>query len=238
MSAYVAKTEVFEGPLHLLLELVSERKLFINEVSLAQVTDDFIAYIEKQQDFPLSESAEFILVASTLMLVKSRSLLPSLPLTIEEQICIHELENRLAIYAKIKELSQNLKMLFGKRIIFEKEAKRIERVVFAPDDKTTREELSTALERVIATLPKLEQLPKVVVKKVISLEQMIERLVERISKASSLNFKDLHRSKDKVSIIVGFLAVLELVKRGVIKAEQEGSNIQIESQEISTPTYA
>ena len=243
---YIAKTQVFEGPLELLLELVSARKLFINDVSLAQVTDDFIRYIEAHEQFPLSESAEFILVASTLMLIKSRSLLPQLPLTTEEEQNIHDLENRLIEYAKVKELAQKLKEIYGRQVIFEKEGRKNQLVVFAPDSKTNVTDLSLALSQLIMTLPKAEALPKVVVKKVISLEEMITRLSERISKASRMSFKDLHGVKgaisheNKISIIVGFLAMLELVKRGAIRATQEAhdSEIEIERESLNTPTYA
>ena len=84
------------------------------------------------------------------------------------------------------------------------------------------------------------------VKKVISLEEMIERLAERISKASKLSFKDFQGEKGelthekKVSIIVGFLAMLELVKRGAIRVTQENpvGDIEIESEVVSTPHYA
>ncbi len=82
---YKVKTHVFEGPLDLLLDLVEKRKLFVNDVSLAEVTDDFIKYIETHEEFPIGESAEFIVIASTLMLVKSRSLLPMLALTEDEE---------------------------------------------------------------------------------------------------------------------------------------------------------
>ena len=71
-GSYTVKTAVFEGPLDLLLELVTKRKLFVNDVSLSQVTDDFISYIDKHEEFPIGESAEFIVIASTLMLIKSR----------------------------------------------------------------------------------------------------------------------------------------------------------------------
>ncbi len=238
-GSFAVKTHVFEGPLDLLLDLVSKRKLFINDVSLAQVTDDFIRYIEEQEDFPISESAEFILVASTLMLIKSRSLLPMLELTQEEEESIHDLENRLEIYARVKELAGELRAIFGKQIIFEKEPRRNEVIIFSPDSKTDKENLLLSLERVIDSLPKKEFLPKVVVKKVISLEEMIEKLAERISKAGKLSFKDF-KHKDKVSTIVGFLAMLELVKRGAIRVSQEGhgSNIEIESEGVTTPTYA
>lgn len=244
-SSFSVKTAVFEGPLDLLLDLVTKRKLFVNDVSLSQVTDDFIRYIDEHDEFPLSESAEFILVASTLMLIKSRSLLPTLELTQEEEESIQDLESRLQIYARVKELSVGIKQLFGKNIIFEKEPRKNEVVIFAPDSKTDKENLLLSLQRVLDSLPKKDVLPKVLVKKVISLEEMIERLAERISKATKLSFKDFHGHKGdltrekKVSVIVGFLAMLELVKRGAIKVSQEGGGeIEIESETVGTPNYA
>jgi chromatin segregation and condensation protein Rec8/ScpA/Scc1 (kleisin family) len=134
---YSVKTPVFEGPLDLLLDLIEKRKLFVSDVSLSQVTDDFIAYIESHEEFPISESAEFIVVASTLMLLKSRSLLPSLELTEEEEGSIEDLERRLKIYARVKELSVEIRKIFGKQIIFEKLPSKKEVIVFSPDKKTT-----------------------------------------------------------------------------------------------------
>ena len=113
VKSFSVKTSVFEGPLDLLLELINKRKLFVSDVSLARVTDDFICYIEQYESagrrIPIAESAEFIMVASTLMLVKSRSLLPGLRLTEEEEESISDLEQRLALYAYMKELSLELK---------------------------------------------------------------------------------------------------------------------------------
>lgn len=241
---FSVKTAVFEGPLDLLLELVTKRKLFVNDVSLAQVTDDFIRYIDEHEEFPISESAEFILVASTLMLIKSRSLLPMLELTEEEEESIHDLENRLQVYARVKELAVEIKKIFGKNIIFEKEPRKNETVVFSPDSKTDTANLLMSLERVLESLPKKESLPKVTVKKVISLEEMIEKLAERIAKAAKFSFKDFHGHKGqltrekKVSVIVGFLAMLELVKRGAIRVTQEGKgDIHIETEQVGLPQY-
>ncbi|OHA89851.1 MAG: hypothetical protein A2832_00995 [Candidatus Zambryskibacteria bacterium RIFCSPHIGHO2_01_FULL_44_22b] len=244
-AAYKVKTPVFEGPLELLLELVTERKLFVNDVSLSEVADDFIRYIETHEEFPISESAEFIVVASTLMLIKSRSLLPSFKLTEEEEESIHDLEDRLALYARTKELAAGLGKLFGKNIIFEKLPQKNAVVVFSPDSKTDTTNLLAALEVVIESLPKETVLPKVLVKKVISLEEMIEKLATRISQASKLSFKDFHgvngklTYEKKVSIIVGFLAMLELVKRGAIRVAQDArGNIDIETEELATPNYS
>ena len=78
------KTEAFEGPLDLLLALIEKRKLFISDISLAEVADDFIEYIKTFDEFPVDMTANFILIASTLLLIKSKSLLPSMTLTSEE----------------------------------------------------------------------------------------------------------------------------------------------------------
>ena len=83
--SFKVKTSSFEGPLDLLLDLIEKRKLFINDVSLAKVTDDFIAHIKQFDDLPMAESAHFILIASTLLLIKSKSLLQELNLTEEEK---------------------------------------------------------------------------------------------------------------------------------------------------------
>lgn len=246
---YQVKTPTFEGPLDLLLDLVEKRKLFINEVSLASVTDDFIKYIETHEEFPLGESAEFIVIASTLMLVKSKSLLPMLLLTEEEEHSIDDLEKRLVLYARTKELAQEIKKLFGKQIIYEKTPSKEVRVVFSPDSKTVQNELALAVLRVIDSLPKKEMVPKATVKKMISLEETIENLAERISKSMKMGFKDFYKShlgangelthENKVLIIVGFLAMLELVKRGAIRVTQEGrGEIEMETGSVGVPSYS
>ena len=226
-KTFSVKTPVFEGPLDLLLDLINKRKLFINDVSLAQVTDDFIRYIEEHEEFPIGESAEFIFVASTLMLVKSHSLLPGLVLTEEEEESIEDLNRRLVMHAFFKELSQEIKQIYGKRIIFEKTPSRHQIVVFSPDSKTDINNLSLVLQNLISTLPKLENLPRATVQKIISLEETIQSLSERISKSLKMNFKEFYgtnskiTSEKKVSIIIGFLAMLELVKRGLIRVNQD-----------------
>lgn len=242
---YKVKTSVYEGPLDLLLDLIEKRKLFVNDVSLTQVTDDFIKYIESHEEFPIGESAEFIVIASTLMLVKSRSLLPMLELTDEEESSIEDLETRLQTYSKVKELSLRLKSIFGKRIIFEKTPSKSTVVVFSPDSKTNKEELLLALNRVVESLPKKENIPKAVVRKMISLEETIEKLAERISKGMKMKFQDFSGHKggqvtyeEKVMIIVGFLAMLELVKRGALRVNQEANGeIEMESEAVGVPHY-
>ena len=89
ISEYKVKTENFEGPLELLLSLIEQKKLFVNEVSLASVTEDYISYVKSFSNIPTSKQiadiSYFIMIAATLILIKSKSLLPNLNLTTEEE---------------------------------------------------------------------------------------------------------------------------------------------------------
>ena len=180
---FTIKTKDFEGPLDLLLDLIEKRKFFINDLSLAKVTDDFIEHIKAYENLPMGESAHFILIASTLLLIKSRSLLPQLNLTDEEQGDIHDLETRLKIYKRIKEASKHVQELFGGNVIFSQQARAVE-PVFVPPPEFTLQKALQSLQDLIKRLPKKEVLPKHVVEKVISLEDMIGNLTARIQNNS------------------------------------------------------
>ena len=103
MDGFKIKTETFEGPLDLLLSFIEKRKLLINEISLAKITDDYLGHIQSISDHSIGDRAEFIVTASTLLLIKSRSLLPNLSLSDEEEQNISDLEDRLKLYQKIKD---------------------------------------------------------------------------------------------------------------------------------------
>jgi segregation and condensation protein A len=239
-SAFKVKQDNFEGPLDLLLDLIEKHKLSISQVSLARVADDFISYIKSFENFPLGESVDFILVASTLVLIKSKSLLPSLELSEEERGGIEDLEARLKLYRRIKEASKGVRELFGRQPMFFASERRIT-PVFSPHKSISVSNILTAVRGIISTLPKFEKLPQAVVKKVLSLEEMIQNLAERINKTLKMSFRDFSGmgKKEKIHVIVSFLAMLQLVKQGVIKAVQENNfeDITIETDQIGTPKY-
>lgn len=237
---YVIKTEKFEGPLDLLLSLIEKRKLFINEISLAKIADDYIAHVQQLGSFPIGESAHFILIASTLLLIKSRSLLPNLTLTAEEEASVSDLEDRLRVYKRIRDLSIHVRERFGKEICFQAASRKIE-PVFSPHESMTVTNLHEAIVAVLTALPKAEALPQALVKKVISLEQMIQNLTERVKGSLRMSFREFVGGKeDKVNIIVSFLAMLELVKQGMIHVNQsrDFEDITMETNEISVPNYS
>lgn len=225
---YKVRLEKFVGPLDLLLSLIEKRKLLINDFSLAKITNDYLAYIEKLEQFPLRDTANFILVASTLVLLKSRSLLPALQLSEEEKGDIRNLEARLKVYKRIKELSLHVWERYGNNIIFFHEPLRDMMPVFSPTKEISLKTIFVSIKNVVRTLPRKEEIPQFVIQKVISLEDMILKLTERMARALRMSFNELvEGSKDKSQVIVGFLAMLELIKRGIIIAKQESQEKDI-----------
>lgn len=216
----------FEGPFGLLLDLIEKRKMHISDVSLAQVTEDYLSYINKLGNLEPREVASFILVASTLLLIKSKSLLPNLDLTLEEEGDIKSLEERLRLYEIFTRLGGGIKSQFGKKIIFAPLERKNETVVFLPDEQITRESMMTFAHNVLGAMPKKVFLPEAEVRKVISIEEMIDKLTERIKTAVKMSFrKDF--GGNKVEVIVGFLAMLELIRGGILDADQEEDDIII-----------
>lgn len=229
------KTSIYEGPLELLLELIEKRKLHINDISLASVTDEYIARISALGELPVGETAQFVALAATLLLIKSRSLLPTLTLSDEESRDIKQLEYRLAVYQILKEAARGLERSQG-AYCYEGRAPEPE-PLFIPDPSATSSGLRSAAEALIEGFPQTLVLPKVEVKKIISLEEMIERMANRISSAFRMSFKEFSRG-ERHTVIVSFLALLELVKQGIIKATQEDSgDITIEKDAVGTPNY-
>jgi segregation and condensation protein A len=239
--SFTIKTQSFEGPLELLLELIEKRKLFINDISLAKVTDDFIEHIKQFSNIPMGESAHFILIASTLLLIKSKSLLPELSLTDEEESNIKDLETRLKIYKVIKQASLKISEIFGQNIIFEQSQMRKTEPVFTPDPEFTLNKALQLLKDLIIRLPKNEKVPNKVIQKVMSLEEMINTLSNRITSHIRMSFKEFTKEnrENRVHVIVSFLAMLELVKNGILHVQQESifGDIQMETKEVGVPRY-
>ena len=238
--SFVVKQEPFEGPLDLLLSLIEKRKLLINDISLAKVADDYVSYIRQFEQFPIADSANFILIASTLVLIKSKSLLPTFNLTEEEEGNIEDLERRLRILKRMRELSSHVRNSFGRHIIFPPNERKIE-PVFSPDKSMTTAGFLGAIREVLRHIPKKEFLPKAIVQKVITLEEMISNLTERIKTSIKMSFREFSKmgKEEKVNVIVSFLAMLELVKQGIVNVTQEKhfEDILIETENVATPTY-
>lgn len=240
-ETFTIKTDLFEGPLDLLLQLVEKRKVFISDVSLADVTDDYITHVKKIEHFPISQTAHFILVASTLLLLKSKALLPTITLTEEEEESIEDLEKRLKIYKYFQELSKKIGAQFNESPLFPKLPVRTSEPVFSPQKNFYPEQARTLVLGVIERLPKKKKINEVTVKKVISLEQSIETLGKRVQEGLRVSFNEFSKlgKTEKINVIVSFLAMLELVKQETIHVRQEShfEDIHMESKDVGLPQY-
>ena len=240
--SFSIKTETFEGPLDLLLSLIEKRKLLINDVSLAQITDDYIEFIKNATSYSIKENSHFILIASTLLLIKSKSLLPTLELTPDEQGSIEELEMRLKIYKVIKDNEHHVANAFDVTPSFFSDGFSFEEAIFAPPQNLDMQLIKSTLDAILKNLPKKETLPKTVVKKIITLEETISNLTKRVQQNISMSFREFAAfgREEKVNIVVSFLAMLELVKQGIIETKQHNhfEDIEIQTKKIDTPNYS
>ena len=217
------KTDTYEGPFEVLLDLIEARKLLVNEFTLADITEDFIQHVRAQESFPVEETASFIHIAATLLLIKSKSLIPDLILSDDENADVADLQRRLAAYEKVREAARELTRLFGKTMMVPAGA-RIPEPVFSPARDLSTATLAEALARVLAAREVVEALPEARVKPLISIEEMMDQLAKRVQSAMTLSFKDFAgNTKEKIEVIVSFLALLELVKQGAVAAEQYGT---------------
>ncbi|MBP9836487.1 MAG: segregation/condensation protein A [Candidatus Pacebacteria bacterium] len=239
-SNFSIKTEVFEGPLELLLDLVERRKLLINDISLAMVTDEYMNHVRLSEEMSLPNTAQFISLAATLLLVKSKSLLPVLDLTEEEEISIVDLEERLKQYQIIRDTSVVIQEIYGQQRLYAPKFTTPASPLFVPDQFCSIDELRNAMTEVVTSLPKKESPAKAQIKAVISLGEMMQRLESRIAQSSYLRFSELRASgPERKTIIVSFLAVLELFKQGnlIITQVERFDDIEIELDKGQTPTY-
>ncbi len=240
LTNFSIKTEVFEGPLELLLDLVERRKLLINDISLAMVADEYMRHVSESQELSLPNTTQFIALAATLLLVKSKSLLPVLELTEEEESSINDLEDRLKKYQIIRDAALTLQELFGKQKLYSPKFTPPTLPVFVPDKFSTISSLHLAIIDAVNGLPKKENHSKGQIKATISLEQMIKNLEARIAQSPYLKFSELRRMEpERKMVIVSFLAVLELFKQGnlIITQVQHFSDFEIELDKSQTPTY-
>ena len=220
---YEITTKEFSGPLDLLLQLVEKKNLEITEISLAQVTQDYVTYIGNQELVHPEELADFLVIASTLLLIKSKSLLPTLELEIEEQEEILDLENHLQLYKIYKE--QGIKMyeewnkgsyLFTRLPWKDTEAK------FSPPHDFSLSNLSESFKKVLESFEEEIPLKEKKVTKVLTLKQRIKELLQKLTQGKDYNLEELVPDKNKrIELVLTFLAILYLVKEDVVKIKQE-----------------
>ncbi len=237
------KLDRYEGPYTKLLELIEGRKLSITEISLVSVADDYIAYIKTLDQKNIIDISQFIVVASTLMLMKAKSLLPGVVYTEEEEKQIHDLEYKLELYAILTNGVSKVRSLYGLSPLYSRAHFKLEGVeVFVPDTRATPLFLQSVASLTLLSFVTPKALVKVAVEQALRIETIIEKLLERVNNAQTVS---LHSLADRASpleeqkkvLIVNFIALLELLRTGAIHAEQhaDGGDIQMQQVQSLTP---
>jgi segregation and condensation protein A len=222
---YKVQTPVYEGPLDLLLNLIERAELDITTVSLASVTDQYLAHINSLEQLNADEISAFLVIAAKLIQIKSEALLPRPPVReAGEEDAGQALVDQLKLYKRFKEIGEwlhtrqaaNLRTYLRVAPPPKVEPKldlsniTLEKLVAAAEEVFSREKARKPLGTVIAA-------PRVTIREKIELITKTLRQVQRT--AFSALIKD---SKSRLEVVVTFLAMLELIKRYRIQAHQEG----------------
>jgi len=233
---YEITLDAYKGPLDKLLELVEGRELEITEISLATVTADFLKYVQglseavqKNENLGTglfidpSILADFLVIASKLILIKSKNLIPALPLSAEEESDIRDLELRLRLYRELKKPQEHLRNLWS---VGPKSLTREFLVglgpVFYPPQKLKDEELKIALEQLLLVLRKTLKPVQTIRGEVINLKRKIEEILRKLTEAPTTLGK-LRKSGTKGELVVMFLAILHLIKEQLVLVDQENN---------------
>lgn len=216
------KVEQFEGPLDLLLQLIENQQLDITSLSLSAVTEQFLEYIKQLETKNPLNLADFLLIASKLLVIKSKSLLPTLDLGMEEEESAFDLTQQLLLYKKYKEAGNFLRRLdLKRRQSWTKESDFADRITFLPDSSITVNVLAAALKTIASQLKEIARLPKKIMTEVVSITEKIQHLQALISEKLETSLHALLKdTKNKTEKIVTFLALLELIKQRVLSVEQ------------------
>ncbi|WEV60130.1 segregation/condensation protein A [Streptococcaceae bacterium ESL0729] len=226
MNNIKIKIKDFEGPLDLLLHLVNQYKMDIYEVPLVSVIEQYLTYVNSMKILELELASEYLVMASQLILIKSRRLLPTIADEIEEGglDLEQELLSQIDEYRKFKLLSEELRDLHEVRAAFYSKEK-----IEIPSDDGILVHDKTSLDIFLAFSKIIEQKRadfkdenNVVLKESFSIEEKIQEVSRIIKKQGRLNFTDLFtQSTSKDEVITIFLATLELIKNQLIICSQE-----------------
>jgi len=218
---------VFEGPLELLLHLIEREELDITMISLAQVTDQYLGYISQMEEREVAHLVDFLVVASKLLLIKSRLLLPTPPVVVEgdEEDVGDDLVRQLIEYKKFKQIAS---------LLLERDKQdlhayvRIGTPTMTGHNRTldmsnvSLDALVQAVRQALEMLPPRPPVSQVIPPLIISIQDKISLIKTGLEQRGEISFEEaIAGARSHVEVIVTFLAMLELIKAGFLSAEQE-----------------
>lgn len=222
------RLDAFEGPLDLLLHLIREHKIDIFNIPIAEITERYLQYLEAMKQLDLDISGEFLVMAATLLYIKSKMLLPVEEEDIEDEDSMDprdELVQKLLEYQSFKEAARELGMLAKERSqVYTRQISESVSHVLAVEANdaefnATLYDLIQAFSRVLKE--KTEDRIHEVYEEVITVEEMVDSIRVLINTQEALSFLSLfEKRKTKNAVIATFFAILELCKQKEIRVEQ------------------
>ncbi len=236
MTEYKVKFEIFEGPLDLLLYLIKKEEVDIYEVNLTKLATQFIEYVDTLRTLDLEIAGEFLVMASTLMYIKSRELLP-----VDQQVQVEgeeedadprwELIRQLVEYKKFKDAAAQLQVREAQQEnTFPRQPGKIE---FEPDARRLKPDVSifdliNAVNVILQRFGRRENANEIFEDKW-TVSQKIEQLLKMIEAHSPLKFSALfEEAESRTEVVVTFLALLELIRLKRLAATQQAAFGEIE----------
>lgn len=228
-QVYEVKTDVFEGPLDLLLHLIKQLEIDIYDIPMTEITDQYLQFIQRMKYIQLDIASEYLVMAATLLAIKSDMLLPKKEITTDDNYIEdprEELIERLIEYRKYKEIATQLE---------DKELEETQVFTRTPisfkdilsDPPVTRGNVSifdmvSALETVFQRKKWYQPLDTKINHNEISINERIEHIKKYLKqRKKQVNFYELFQIPNKTAIITTFLAVLELMKDNIIQCQQD-----------------
>jgi len=228
---FEVSSEKFTGPLELLLELIEQEQLSISEVSLAHVTESYLKHIETHEP-PADELADFLIVATRLLLIKSRLLLPD-PVQDEEDTS--NLALQLKMYKAFVELSAHLEKQFNASVeLYPREKADVIKIteLVIPEGVNTNA-MRESFAKLLKALEPFFNLKQVALERVVSVKERFDEIRNAIMERARFTFRDIvGNGKSKVDTVISFLALLELVKQRVVHVSQGSSFEDIEIKRV------
>ncbi len=216
----------FHGPLDLLLQLVEANELAITEISIASVAEQFLKYLHDVEEYRPEELADFLVVATKLLLLKSHALLPYLHM--EEEEDPGELAAQLRMYKTYADATKLIEAQIARATFLYPKNATQRPLGFFPPHESSAAELRSYFVDVLKRLEPVVRIPKTALAKVVTLREKFCQIQELLEREAKLRFKELlSAAHDRAEVVVTFLALLELVKQQAVCARQTDSFSEI-----------
>lgn len=235
---YLIKIDEFEGPLDLLLHLVKESNIDIHDIKIIEITEQYLDYINKMEELNINVASEYLVMAATLMEIKSKSLLPKDDVNEEEvedeEVSREALIQKLIDYEKYKEVTKSFKELeVSRREIYTKAPSKLNELTeqrIVNDTNITLDDLMDAFAKYLERKDKEKPITTKVTNKEYSVRKRKNDIKSFLKDKKKALFTELFDEYNKSYVVVTFMSILELAKEDDITITQEGNfeNIYIE----------